>query len=292
MKYPKFEIGNSIEKYKEQFNYYVYIFTEPYEDKYLNFLLSNGEVIRTQGIPFYVGKGKTGRCLNHFKKYHKKNTPFYSKLKSLLDKGYPKDDMVWVVKFFENEKDAYEYESFLIKEIGSDYIDGIKGGPLKNMTTEQRPLKMKGSTFEEMYGIEKATKIKEKIKLNNSGQFTLGHKMSEETRLKISNSHKERIAKEKINGTFKKVSQETRKKFSDSNLRRFSSGEIPAKQCSWKIIDNNGVEFILDRTYKGGLKKYCKENKISYTAMCNSSKTGKTIERGKQKGWQAINLTK
>ncbi len=95
--------------------FYTYIYKNP---------LKNNE-------PFYVGKGKENRAFDHIKesliiknKTHKHYT-ILDILKNGLD---PTIDIIYC----NSEDEAYELEEFLIEEIGSNYINHIKNGPLCN----------------------------------------------------------------------------------------------------------------------------------------------------------------
>lgn len=98
--------------------YYVYILLDP----------------KTQ-IPFYVGKGTKDRCLSHQKfKDNCKNIKKDEIVRKILQE-YNKVPYK-IIKTFDNENDAYDYEEFLIKEIG------IKN--LANICPSRRPPSQKG----------------------------------------------------------------------------------------------------------------------------------------------------
>ena len=145
------------------------------------------------------------------------------------------------------ESDAYEIESMLIKQYGRKDYD--KKGILLNICEDNRPpgndnfitnnpgTKMKGKTYEELFGEEKALKLKESRKKTSSERevkditkqrmkqsaikkMENGYKMpsrkgikdSNETRLKKSLAHKGKIKGPLSDEIKKKISETKRKK--------------------------------------------------------------------------------
>ena len=109
-------------------NYYVYIYLDPrkpghYEYEDLCFLYE----------PFYVGKGKNGRYLEHIGiEYLKSDTLKTRKIKKILEK-YKIDDFInYIVKIkhFDDESECFEYEKMCINNIGRMIK---KEGPLVNI---------------------------------------------------------------------------------------------------------------------------------------------------------------
>ena len=97
--------------------FYVYTYTDP-----------NTSVI------FYIGKGQDYRCNSHlkpsfWKDSHKSTNPFfYGKIKKLMMSDNP--PIIDIIKYFDLESDAYEYESNLI----GVYKTFNDGGPLLNIS--------------------------------------------------------------------------------------------------------------------------------------------------------------
>ena len=210
-------------------NYYVYMIIDPRSDK-----------------PFYIGKGKGKRAMFHLKETKETtiNIRKYNKIQSILRTGLqPKIDYCAVDL---SEQDAYNLESELIKKYGRKGYD--KNGILLNICEDNRPpgsdnfktdnpgTRMKGKTYEELYGTEKArelrnsrkqsstvrpvsdiTKLRMKEsaikKMENGYQMPSrkGIKDSEETRLKKSLAHKGKV-KGPLSDEIKRKISETKKR--------------------------------------------------------------------------------
>ena len=210
--------------------YYVYMLTDPRSDK-----------------PFYVGKGSGKRAVSHLKETKETAITIrkYNKIQSIFKAGLkPKIDYYAVDL---SEQNAYNIEAELIKKYGRKGYD--KNGILLNICEDNRPpgndnfktdnpgLRMKGKTYEELYGAEKAKKlrenrkhtstvreVKEKTKLlmkeSALKKMENGYKMpsrkgvkdSEETKLKKSLSHKGKIKGPLSDEIKRKISETKRRK--------------------------------------------------------------------------------
>lgn len=85
--------------------------------------------------PFYIGKGSGNRKndhLNEAKTNNSGNHPKFAKIHKIWAANL--NPIVEVLDDGINDDDAFELETFLVAEIGSKYVDGIKNGPLCNMT--------------------------------------------------------------------------------------------------------------------------------------------------------------
>jgi hypothetical protein len=209
--------------------YYVYILTDP-----------------RNNLPFYVGKGKGKRALSHLKET--KNTTInvrkYNKIQSIIGDG-----LIPLISYHSinlTEKEAYNLETDLIKQYGRKDYD--EGGILLNICEDSKPpgndnfltnnpgLRMKGKSYEEIYGEEKAKHLKAQRKISSStrevtqetkdrmkqsalNKMVNGYKMpsrkgikdSVETRLKKSLAHKGKSRPP--------MSEETKKKISDTKRK-------------------------------------------------------------------------
>jgi hypothetical protein len=143
--------------------YYVYVYMDTnkfgsyyYEGLDFSFLYE----------PFYIGKGKRRRYLNHLNENNlNRNTFLNNKLKKLLKLGLEP----FIIKLYENltEEEAYNIEIDLISKIGkrsemkgplTNLSDGGGGSPMKGKYHANWGKKLKDSTKK---------KISEKLKLNN-----------------------------------------------------------------------------------------------------------------------------
>lgn len=210
-------------------NYYVYFLIDPRTDQ-----------------PFYVGKGKKNRAKSHLKETQETtiNIRKYNKIQSMLKEGLEPKIIYYAVDL--SEQTAYNIEADLIKKYGRKDYD--KGGILLNICEDNRPpghdnfitdnpgKRMKGKTYEELYGLEKAADLKEsrkktsasrevkaitKIRMKESAlkKMENGFKMpsrkgikdNEETRLKKSLAKKGRL-KGPLSDEVKRKISETKKR--------------------------------------------------------------------------------
>lgn len=118
---------------------------------------------------FYIGKGCRNRLKDHVchvkneqLSYKKKNPHKYNKINSILEDGY--NDIKYNKKFItEDENEAFDKEEKFISEYGLENLTNICPGgdggynpKAKRINSEIRS----GSTWEEIYGEEKAKEIK------------------------------------------------------------------------------------------------------------------------------------
>jgi len=210
-------------------NYYVYMLLDPRTNK-----------------PFYVGKGKGNRAKFHLKETIETtiNIRKYNKIQSILKNGLEPKIVYHAIEL--TEVDAYNAEANLIKQYGRKGYD--THGILLNICEDNRPpgndnfvtnnpgKRMKGKTYEELYGQEKAIKLKASRKKTSSEREVKeitksrmkesalkkmengyempsrkGIKDSDKTRLKKSLAHKGKI-KGPLSDEIKQKISETKRK--------------------------------------------------------------------------------
>lgn len=102
--------------------FYVYVYFDPRSQGDYNI---NGEIFNYK--PIYIGKGQGDRVLKHIKS--NKKTKLINLNKKLIKEGIV--PCYKILREFENEDEAHELESYLIKEVGRE---DLNTGPLFNLT--------------------------------------------------------------------------------------------------------------------------------------------------------------
>ena len=85
---------------------------------------------RPNGVPFYIGKGVRRRINDHFKKHNLVKDTYKNRvIRKLGAENCGRE----ILKYFEREEDAYEYEELLIQKYGV----ASEGGLLTNILTRR-----------------------------------------------------------------------------------------------------------------------------------------------------------
>ena len=137
-------------------------------------------------LPFYVGKGKDNRVYFHLSEKSRAksdNQRKFNKIQKIRKEGHEPE--VKIVEYFENENDAYFYEESLIQKYGRIRYD--EGGILTNICESSRPPKLKGRTYQEIYGDNWEEQIQKRMETKKERKNYGGvRKHTEETKRKIS----------------------------------------------------------------------------------------------------------
>lgn len=140
--------------------YYCYVLLDPRrpgKHSYLNY--------QFDFEPYYVGKGKGWRLNRHFTKHESDrdyNNIKFGKIRKIRSAGFDPSKYFSIIIKDSSEEDVFSMEKTLISNIGR--LD-LKTGPLSNLTeggdgTSHLLPKIKGKTYEEIYGPEKAAELK------------------------------------------------------------------------------------------------------------------------------------
>lgn len=196
--------------------------------------------------PIYVGKGKKRRYKNHMTLRNYIENHFYHKLNKMIAEGfYPE---IILVKDKLDEKQAFEIEIDMIKQIGRNInngtllnltdggegssgricsqetkikISGTKLGSKNGMFGKIHP--MKGKSFDEFFGIERANEIK-KLVVENNVHYWKDKTLTKETKDKISKTLKRRFENKENHPAFgKKIAAESKKKISETLIKYFEN---------------------------------------------------------------------
>lgn len=209
-------------------------------------------------LPFYVGKGKNDRVYFHLSEKSRAksdNERKFNKIQKIRECGYEPE--IKIVKYFDNEDDAYFYEELLIQKYGRIRYD--ENGILTNICESSRPPKLKGMTYQEIYG----DKWEEQIEKRRQLQLSVGgygpKKHTEETKKKIS----QKVTGKNNPSYGVPCSEEKKRKISEKAKERYENGFISPSAKTWKIVSPENKEYIII----GALKEFCKSQNISYATM-------------------------
>jgi len=231
-------------------------------------------------LPFYVGKGKDNRVYFHLsEQLRAKSDNFkkFDKIKKIRKEGYEPE--VKIVKYFEEENDAYFYEEELIKKYGKKDID--EDGILTNICESSRPPKLQGRTYQEIYGDKWEEQIQKRLKTKEErGNYGGVRNHTEETKRKIS----EKVAGKNNPNYGVPCSQERKRKISDKVKQRFSEGFKSSSSKTFILTSPEGKEFEVF----GELKRFCKLHNISYATMNAAIRYDRKGPR--KNGWSIENV--
>lgn len=230
-------------------------------------------------LPFYVGKGKDNRVYFHLSEKSRAksdNERKFNKIQKIRKEGYEPE--IKIVQYFENENDAYNYEEQLIKKYGRIRYD--EGGILTNICESSRPPKLKGKTYQEIYGDNWEEQVEKRRTLQIKAGGYGPKKHTKETKRKIS----EKVAGKNNPSYGIPCSEERKRKISERAKERFANGFLSPSAKTWKLISPCEKEFIIT----GKLKDFCKEHNISYATMSAAILYNRTGPR--KNGWSITTL--
>lgn len=246
---------------------------------------------------FYIGKGKNKRMFSHVRDVKRNKIPngsnyhLFYKIKNILDIGQEVISKKLYVNL--NEEEAFTKEIEEIKNIGLENLCNIsKGGRGGSVWNEDKDrnrkisqkisLASKGRKLDEQWkqnitrgllnrNYHHTEEYKQKMSSKMSGENNpmYGKKVSEETRLKISQSSKNRPC-----------SLETRKKISNLNMGRIRSQETKEKISKSKKGKSLSIETRqkMSQSHKG--KKLPREQ---VEKIANANRGRKRSEETKKK---------
>jgi hypothetical protein len=233
--------------------------------------------------PFYVGKGKNNRKMQHLTESKLKagdSNPKIAKIKKLRSLGF--SPIIIEIDHFESEQQAYDAETDLIESIGSDFITEVKDGPLTNIlygSIINGASPTKGKTYLEIYGsLEKAEEQRKKRheKQLSVGGFFKGGKHSEESKKKMG----ERSRKSQANGGHRKGIPQS-KEYKIIRKHQLNSS-LQSNTKIYKIKFND----VVYTTAK--IKRFCEYMNISLSTLKIFYEKNIECKSGKTKGWKII----
>jgi hypothetical protein len=226
--------------------------------------------------PFYIGKGKGTRAKTHLweipatRNIYKEN-----KIASIRKDGL-EPIIEYIAENIIDENLAYEIETSIIKKYGRKWYD--QDGTLTNICLDNRPPNHKGKTYEEIYGVKKATeqkKLRSDLQKERGGYGPKKH--SEDTKNKISKS-----IIELHNNRDCSHNAETKKKIGISNKKY--TGKLNKKSYGYILTSPEGAKYTL---YGGEATEFCKKNNLSWSTLkMQIQKKWGIPKKGKTKGWK------
>jgi hypothetical protein len=228
--------------------------------------------------PFYIGKGKETRYLDHLKLVKKDDSFFYKKLRKMLKNNI--NPVIIKIQENLNEKQAYQLEKELVNVIGRIYY---KNGPLTNINDGggTKPKKNYEKTSSISKQLWQNTEYRDKVLEGSKNNWKIIFPDKTEKIIRdLSNWCKENnfiyssckaFASRKIK--YKNYCFINLNKNTDLNINDFSEpkkySERKYFRNSYKITKNNGKYFIIYNK-----KMFCKKNKISFSTFRKIVNTG------------------
>lgn len=275
--------------------YYVYVYLNPYKF---------GEFIYDSYIykyePFYVGKGKDYRYKRHFKDYELNNIYNINKssiINDMISDSYNIEDYIILYENM-NELEAINLEIKLIELFGR--ID-LGTGTLSNMTDGGEGMSgnispLKGKTYEEIHGVEKAKLLKEEkrkmflgkknpmygVEPKSKGKTYLeyfGEEKSIKIKLKLSEYHTRKIYQYTLFGVFMKEWDSVLDAVGELNICKSSlhnclsenNISMSAGGFQWKYFKTNTIKSIKSKN----IEKYDLNGNLidSYFTLTEAAKS-------------------
>jgi len=261
---------------------------------------------------FYIGKGTGSRMYNHENVVRREgicstnNYDLTNKIKNIINSGNDIEYKIFVEEI--DEDAAYEIEKKKINEVGLDNLcnltkggrgcSGIerirekqskatkrrwKNGDLNTCHAAEWQKNRKGETWEEMYGEEKAKRMKEKMSKKNSVSYQerYGERAEEEKRKRrkaIKEAYEEK-------GFRERVGEEKWERIQEKRRKAAKPAEEKHNYTVYKIKSPEDEIFIFGGQQK--MKKYFSEyNEANNLRGPNRVSVDGILYRGGSSGWK------
>lgn len=249
----------SLDKYmshETKLMYYIYALVDP-----------------RSNAPFYIGKGTGKRAQTHLWDISRETNPYKENMIRAIRSEGLEPQITYLAEDILDEELAYDIEASIIRSLGRKGYD--EGGILTNVCIDARPPSLRGRTYEDIYGPERAREQIEKrraLQLAAGGYGPKSH--SEETKRKIGAKSATR--------TGWSHREDTKKKIGD--FHRTRRGKNNACSHQYVLTAPNGEEHILYGY--GEVRSFCIQNDLSYGTFLNALSEGwGPAKKGKNIGW-------